>query len=120
MPSLHAAPQPSSRDVAALETEVNLLKAELEETKRRLESDVAQAKEDALGVMRGGGEGVGGGGGGGCGKGLERRGRGGVNKNGRGRHRRSRGGKGFGGRGLAFDISMARGLEGRCLDTKGP
>lgn len=52
MPSLHAAQQPSARDAAALETEVNLLKAELEATKRRLESDVARAKEDALGVMR--------------------------------------------------------------------
>ena len=52
MPSLHAAQQPSGRDAAALETEVNLLKAELKATKRRLENDVACAKEDALGVMR--------------------------------------------------------------------
>ena len=52
MPSLHAAQQHNGRDVTALETEVNLLKAELEETKRRLESDVARAKEEALGVMR--------------------------------------------------------------------
>ena len=52
MPSLHAVQQPSGRDVAALETEVNLLKAELEKTKRRLERDVARAKEDAFGVMR--------------------------------------------------------------------
>lgn len=51
MPSFPAAAS-SGRDVAALENELELLRAELEETKRRLESDVAKAREDALGVMR--------------------------------------------------------------------
>lgn len=51
MPSFSMA-HPSGRDVAVLETEVELLKVELEETKRKLESDVARAREDALGVMR--------------------------------------------------------------------
>ena len=51
MPSFPAALS-SSRDVGALEHEVDLLRAELTETKLRLESDVARAKEDALGVMR--------------------------------------------------------------------
>ena len=53
MPSLHPLQQqPSGQDVAALEAELSLLRAELEETKCRLESDVARAKEDALSVMR--------------------------------------------------------------------
>ncbi|KAL3163383.1 hypothetical protein ABBQ32_009768 [Trebouxia sp. C0010 RCD-2024] len=52
MPSLPAAPSSSGREVGALENEVELLRAELTDTQRRLESDVARAREDALGVMR--------------------------------------------------------------------
>lgn len=53
MPSLPAALSSSGgRDVGALENEVELLRTELAETKRRLESDVARARGDALGVMR--------------------------------------------------------------------
>jgi len=40
------------RDVSALEGEVESLRAELEETKRRMGADVAKAREEALGVMR--------------------------------------------------------------------
>ena len=40
------------RDVSALEGEVESLRAELEETKRRMGADLAQAREEALGVMR--------------------------------------------------------------------
>ena len=40
------------KDAVALESEVEALKAELAETKRKLEADVAKAKEEALGVMR--------------------------------------------------------------------
>ncbi|KAL0026946.1 hypothetical protein WJX79_001960 [Trebouxia sp. C0005] len=40
------------RDVSALEGEVESLRAELEETKRRMGADLAKAREEALGVMR--------------------------------------------------------------------
>lgn len=40
------------RDVSALEGEVESLRAELEETKRRMGTDLAKAREEALGVMR--------------------------------------------------------------------
>ena len=40
------------KDVLALESEVESLRAELEETKRRTEAEVTQAREEALGVMR--------------------------------------------------------------------
>ena len=40
------------KDVSSLESEVESLRAELEETKRRMEVEVAQAREEALGVMR--------------------------------------------------------------------
>lgn len=40
------------KDVSSLESEVESLRAELEDTKRRMEVEVAQAREEALGVMR--------------------------------------------------------------------
>ena len=40
------------RDVSASEGEVESLRAELEETKRRMGADLAKAREEALGVMR--------------------------------------------------------------------
>ena len=40
------------REVLALETEVDTLRFELEETRRKMESEVAKAREEALGVMR--------------------------------------------------------------------
>ena len=40
------------RDVSALEGEVESLRAELEETKKRMGADLAKAREEALGVMR--------------------------------------------------------------------
>ena len=40
------------KDVSSLESEVESLRAELEETKRRTQVEVAQAREEALGVMR--------------------------------------------------------------------
>ncbi len=53
---LHSQPFASGgaphRDVSALEGEVESLRAELEETKRRMGTDLARAREEALGVMR--------------------------------------------------------------------
>ncbi|DBA94998.1 TPA: hypothetical protein ACH3X1_002520 [Trebouxia sp. C0004] len=40
------------RDVSALEGEVESLRAEVQETKRRMGADLAKAREEALGVMR--------------------------------------------------------------------
>ena len=40
------------KDVSSLESEVESLRAELEDTKRRMDVEVAQAREEALGVMR--------------------------------------------------------------------
>ncbi len=40
------------KDVVALESEIEVLKFELEETKQKMEAEVAKAREEALGVMR--------------------------------------------------------------------
>ena len=42
----------NGKDPAAMESEIETLKAELEETKRKMEAEVAKAREEAFGVMR--------------------------------------------------------------------